>query len=83
MGLFATGISAFGKVAGSEVKVSSDAPGPQRIKAWKPGEGRVACGMIESSGSIASKRKYKVRKGNAVEVVESRKFKKVQICDFP
>jgi len=55
MGLFATGINAFGKVAGAEVKVSSDAPGPQRIMAWKPGDGRVACGMIDLRASIASK----------------------------
>lgn len=46
MGLFAMGMSALGKSLGCEVNVLSDNPGPQRIMAWKPGEGRVACGMM-------------------------------------
>jgi hypothetical protein len=29
-----------------EVKVLKEAPGPQRMMAWKPGEGSVACGML-------------------------------------
>lgn len=36
------GTRAFGKSFGLEVKVSRDTPGPQRISAWKPGEGMFA-----------------------------------------
>jgi hypothetical protein len=28
------------------VNVVSDAPGPHSMRAWKPGEGSVACGMV-------------------------------------
>lgn len=31
---------------GEEVNVVSDAPGPHSMRAWKPGEGSVACGMV-------------------------------------
>lgn len=30
---------------GEDVNVLSEAPGPHRMRAWKPGEGRVAWGM--------------------------------------
>ena len=46
MGLFATGSSALGMSLGEEVNVVSDAPGPHSMRAWKPGEGSVACGML-------------------------------------
>ena len=46
MGLFATGSSALGMSLGDDVKVDSEAPGPHSISAWKPGEGRVACGIV-------------------------------------
>lgn len=46
IGLFAMGTRAFGNSSRFDVKVSSDAPGPQSMRAWKPGEGRVACGMV-------------------------------------
>jgi hypothetical protein len=36
MGRFAIGIIALGKLTVSEVKVSREMPGPQRMKAWKP-----------------------------------------------
>lgn len=39
MGRFAIGSSAFGDSSGLEVKVSNETPGPQRIMAWKPGDG--------------------------------------------
>jgi hypothetical protein len=32
--------------AGLEVNVLIEAPGPQRIIAWKPGGGIVECGML-------------------------------------
>ena len=41
MGLLAMGSSAFGISLGVDVKVLNEAPGPQRIKAWKPGAGRL------------------------------------------
>jgi hypothetical protein len=41
------GTSAFGNSFGFDVKVFIDTPGPQRIRAWKPVEGRVACGMLD------------------------------------
>jgi hypothetical protein len=47
IGLFAIGTSAFGNSSRFDVKVSSDAPGPHRIRTWKPGEGNVACGMAK------------------------------------
>ena len=31
---------------GVDVKVLNDAPGPHRMMAWKPGEGRVAWGIL-------------------------------------
>jgi hypothetical protein len=40
------GTIAFGNSAGSEVKVSSEAPGPHRMMAWKPGEGSELCGIL-------------------------------------
>jgi hypothetical protein len=46
IGLFAIGTNAFGKSFGFEVKVLSETPGPQRMRAWKPGEGSVACGIV-------------------------------------
>jgi len=46
IGRFAIGMSALGKSFGDEVKVLSDTPGPHRIKAWRPGEGCVACGIV-------------------------------------
>ena len=45
MGLFAMGSSALGISVGVDVKVLNDAPGPHRMRAWKPGEGSVAWGM--------------------------------------
>src|SRR5690242_3719168 len=45
MGRLAMGSSALGMSLGVDVKVLKDAPGPQRISAWKPGEGSVAWGM--------------------------------------
>lgn len=48
MGRFAMGSSAFGISFGVDVNVLNDAPGPHRMSAWKPGEGRVAWGMAES-----------------------------------
>jgi len=42
MGRFAIGMSALGKSLGEDVKVLSETPGPQKIKAWRPGEGIVA-----------------------------------------
>jgi hypothetical protein len=47
MGRFATGRRALGMSLGDEVKVLSEAPGPHRMMAWKPGEGNVAWGMVE------------------------------------
>jgi hypothetical protein len=42
------GSSAFGISFGFDVKVLKDAPGPQRINAWKPGAGKlVACGILK------------------------------------
>lgn len=46
MGRLAMGISALERSRGLEVKVLSDSPGPHRIKAWRPGDGTVACGML-------------------------------------
>ena len=46
MGRFAMGSRAFGISLGDDVNVVKDAPGPHKISAWKPGEGRVACGMV-------------------------------------
>lgn len=57
MGLFATGTRAFGKSAGFEVKVSREAPGPQRMTAWKPGEGRVAWGIAKTAPLLLVLRK--------------------------
>lgn len=45
MGRLAMGSRALGMSRGVEVKVLKDAPGPQRMSAWKPGEGSVAWGM--------------------------------------
>lgn len=42
----AIGTRAFEKSFGFEVKVLSDAPGPHRMKACRPGEGSVACGIV-------------------------------------
>ena len=42
MGRLAIGISAFGRSDGLEVKVLRESPGPHRMRAWRPGEGRVA-----------------------------------------
>jgi hypothetical protein len=42
MGRFAMGMSALGKSLGEDVKVLSETPGPQRMKACRPGEGCVA-----------------------------------------
>lgn len=39
MGRLAMGKSALGFSSGFEVKVGNDDPGPQRTKAWSPGEG--------------------------------------------
>ena len=34
------------------MKVGNDEPGPQRIKAWSPGEGaEMACGIVSGGGS--------------------------------
>jgi hypothetical protein len=41
MGRFAIGRSAFGISFGFDVKVLNEAPGPHRIRAWKPGAGRL------------------------------------------
>ena len=38
MGLLAIGIRAFGNVSGLDVKVVREAPGPQKISAWRPDE---------------------------------------------
>lgn len=46
MGRFAIGTSALGKSFGFDVNVFRETPGPQRIKAWSPGEGRVAWGIV-------------------------------------
>jgi hypothetical protein len=46
MGLFAMGTSAFGNSFGFDVNVFSDTPGPHKMRAWKPVEGSVACGMM-------------------------------------
>jgi hypothetical protein len=46
MGRFAIGNSAFGISFGVDVKVLYEAPGPHNISAWKPGDGRVVCGMV-------------------------------------
>jgi hypothetical protein len=40
------GNSALGISLGVDVKVLNDAPGPHKMMAWKPGEGRVACGIL-------------------------------------
>lgn len=42
MGRFAIGMSALGRSLGEDVNVFRETPGPQRIKAWRPGEGIVA-----------------------------------------
>ena len=52
MGLFAMGSNAFGISFGVDVNVLNDAPGPQRMSAWKPGEGSVAWGILEKTLSI-------------------------------
>jgi hypothetical protein len=41
MGRFAMGSSAFGISLGFEVKVLNEAPGPHKMRAWKPGAGRL------------------------------------------
>ncbi len=47
MGRFAIGNRAFGMSFGVDVNVLNEAPGPQRIRAWKPAAGRlVACGIL-------------------------------------
>jgi hypothetical protein len=46
MGRFAMGNKAFGMSLGFEVNVVNEAPGPHSMRAWKPGAGSVACGMI-------------------------------------
>lgn len=47
MGRLAIGIRAFENSLGVDVNVLKDSPGPQRIKACKPGAGIVACGIVE------------------------------------
>lgn len=49
MGRFAMGTRALGNSLGFDVNVFSDAPGPQRMKAWKLVAGKVACGILSSS----------------------------------
>lgn len=52
MGLFPTGIRHFGYSSGLAVKVFSDTPGPQRIRAWNPlGGTGIECGIL-SYGDI-------------------------------
>ena len=46
MGRLAMGMMALGRSFGLEVKVLREDPGPQRIKACRPGEGTVACGIV-------------------------------------
>ena len=41
MGLFEMGNKAFGISFGVDVKVLKEAPGPHRMRAWKPGAGRL------------------------------------------
>ena len=36
------------------MKVLKEAPGPHSMRAWKPGVGRVACGMAGARGKCAS-----------------------------
>jgi hypothetical protein len=43
------GSSAFGISFGVDVNVLNDAPGPHRMSAWKPGEGKVAWGILEEN----------------------------------
>lgn len=47
MGLFAMGSSALGISLGVDVNVLNEAPGPHRITAWNPDEGRTACGIVK------------------------------------
>jgi hypothetical protein len=47
MGRFAIGRRAFGMSCGVDVNVVKEAPGPHKMRAWKPGAGSVACGMAE------------------------------------
>jgi hypothetical protein len=54
MGLFAMGTRAFGNSFGFDVNVFSDTPGPQRMRAWKPVEGKVACGMLDGKQNFAA-----------------------------
>lgn len=51
MGRLAMGKRALGFSSGFAVKVGNDEPGPQRIKAWSPGEGaEMACGIVSGGG---------------------------------
>jgi hypothetical protein len=47
IGRFAMGIRALEKSLALEVNVLSDSPGPHRMRACRPGEGTVACGMVK------------------------------------
>lgn len=50
MGLLAIGRRAFGFSSGLAVKVGKELPGPQRIKAWRPGVAIVtAWGILKTS----------------------------------
>jgi len=42
------GTRALGRSAGVDVKVLRETPGPHSIRACKPGEGKVACGIVRS-----------------------------------
>lgn len=51
IGRLAMGKRALGFSSGFAVKVGNDEPGPQRIKAWSPGEGaEMACGIVSGGG---------------------------------
>ena len=57
MGRLARGSRALGRSAGEDVKVLRETPGPQRMRAWRPGGGSVACGMLGGSlcaGDVAT-----------------------------
>lgn len=47
MGRLAIGMSAFERSFGLDVNVERDSPGPHRMNACKPGDGTVACGMLD------------------------------------
>ena len=48
-------MSALGRSFGFEVKVFKLTPGPHRMKACKPGEGTVACGMSNDECTARSR----------------------------